>query len=206
MTQRLGAGSFVPPLIAFVTLLAVVTAGVLTGTQAQYASASEPALSDGKGSPVERGAYLVWAMGCNDCHTPWKMGANGPEMDMTRKLSGHPAELQMPAPPAVSGPWGFVGAATMTAWSGPWGTSFTANLTPDEETGLGRWTFEDFSATMHSGRHQGRGRRLLPPMPYFNLGGLTEEDLSSVFAYLQSIPAIKNKVPEPLPPPGGAKP
>jgi len=37
-----------------------------------------------------RGAYLVKIMGCNDCHTPWKMGANGPEPDMTRMLSGHP--------------------------------------------------------------------------------------------------------------------
>ena len=36
---------------------------------------------------VERGAYLVGMMGCNDCHTPWKVGPQGPEPDMTRALS-----------------------------------------------------------------------------------------------------------------------
>ena len=37
---------------------------------------------------VQRGEYLVKIMGCNDCHTPWKMGPQGPEPDMTRFLSG----------------------------------------------------------------------------------------------------------------------
>jgi hypothetical protein len=88
----------------------------------------------------------------------------------------------------------------MTAWSGPWGTSFTANLTPDEETGLGAWTFEQFRDAIRTGRHQGRGRPILPPMPWFAIKNLTDEDLRSVFAYLQSIPAIRNRVPEPIPP------
>jgi len=39
------------------------------------------------------GAYLVKIMGRNDCHTLWKMGANGPEPDMTRMLSGHPEQV-----------------------------------------------------------------------------------------------------------------
>jgi hypothetical protein len=88
----------------------------------------------------------------------------------------------------------------MTAWSGPWGTSFTANLTPDVETGLGAWKEEDFVATVRSGRHQGRGRQILPPMPYWAVGSLSDEDLSAVFSYLRSIPAIKNRVPQPEPP------
>ncbi len=79
-------------------------------------------------------------MGCGDCHTPWKMGANGPEPDMTRMLSGHPESMVLPPAPAPSGPWMASLAATMTAWSGPWGVSYTANLTPDPETGLGKWT------------------------------------------------------------------
>ena len=57
-------------------------------------------------------------------------------------------------------------AATNTAWSGPWGVSFTANLTPDPETGLGRWTLRNFMDTIRSGRHMGRGRPILPPMPW----------------------------------------
>ena len=59
-------------------------------------------------------------------------------------------------------------SATNTAWAGPWGVSFTANLTPDKETGLGDWTEEQFIATMRTGKHQGKGRPVLPPMPYFN--------------------------------------
>ena len=61
-------------------------------------------------------------------------------------------------------------AATNTAWAGPWGVSFTANLTPDKETGLGDWTEEMFIKTMRTGLHQGKGRPILPPMPYFMLG------------------------------------
>jgi hypothetical protein len=151
-------------------------------------------------TPVERGKYLVTAMGCNDCHTPWKLGALGPEPDMSRMLSGHPAGMALPAVPKASPAWPTSVAATMTAWAGPWGTSFTANLTPDAETGLGRWTAEEFIATLRTGRHQGRGRQILPPMPYRMIRELDDSDLRAVFAYLQSIPAIANRVPEPLPP------
>jgi hypothetical protein len=93
---------------------------------------------------VERGAYLVRTMGCNDCHTPWIMGPRGPEPDMSRALTGHPAEMVLPPPaPLPPGPWTWLGAATNMAFAGPWGVSFTANLTPD--TGLGNWT-EDTAA------------------------------------------------------------
>ncbi|MCC7014791.1 MAG: diheme cytochrome c-553 [Planctomycetes bacterium] len=150
---------------------------------------------------VERGRYLVTAMGCNDCHTPLKLGPNGPEPDMTRMLSGHPAEMALPPAPGLpEGPWNTVAAGTLTAWNGPWGTSFTANLTPDPETGIGRWKEADFAATVRTGRHLGRGRNLLPPMPYQNVAALTDADLHDVFTYLQSIPAIANRVPQPLPP------
>ena len=82
--------------------------------------------------------------------------------------------------------------------------SFTANLTPDKETGLGDWTEEMFIATMQTGRHQGKGRPLLPPMPYFNLTALNDEDIKSLFAYLQSLPPVKNRVPQPIDPPEDA--
>jgi hypothetical protein len=91
-------------------------------------------------------------------------------------------------------------AATNTAWAGPWGVSFTANLTPDPETGLGRWTDQQFIDTMRSGRRMGRGRELLPPMPWQSLTAATDQDLKAIFAYLQSLPAIKNQRPEPTPP------
>jgi hypothetical protein len=107
-----------------------------------------------------------------------------------------------PAPALPEGPWLVVVSATNTAWSGPWGVSFTANLTPDAETGLGKWSFENFRDTMRTGRHLGRGPQILPPMPIEMYKHLTDEDMQSVFTYLQSIPAVSNRVPEPLPPPG----
>ena len=46
----------------------------------------------------------------------------------------------------------------------------------------------------------GRGRPILPPMPWEMVGKLTDQDLKAVFAYLRTIPAVKNRVPQPLPP------
>jgi hypothetical protein len=149
---------------------------------------------------VQRGGYLVTAMGCNDCHTPWKLGPKGPEPDMSRALSGHPADFVMPPPPKHAGPWSWSGAVTNTAFAGAWGVSFTANLTPDVETGLGRWTADTFIAALRTGRHEGKGRPILPPMPYRMIRTLTDEDLSSIFAYLQSLPPIRNRVPAPVDP------
>jgi mono/diheme cytochrome c family protein len=150
---------------------------------------------------VARGKYLVTIAGCNDCHTPWTPGPNGPAPDMTRMLSGHPETVSLPpAPQLPQGPWVVTAAGTNTAWSGPWGVSFTANLTPDAETGLGRWTLRNFVDTIRSGRHMGRGRQILPPMPVPMYKHMTDEDLEAVYTYLRTIPAIPNRVPEPLPP------
>jgi mono/diheme cytochrome c family protein len=150
---------------------------------------------------LARGKYLVTVTGCNDCHTPLKMGANGPEPDLSRMLSGHPEALAMPrAPKLPEGPWLVTVSATNTAWSGPWGVSFTANLTPDADTGLGRWTLRNFVETLRTGRHLGRGREILPPMPIPMYKHLTNADMAAIYNYLQSIPAVNNRVPEPLPP------
>jgi mono/diheme cytochrome c family protein len=174
--------------IVLVTALAAIAYAVGTGE-------SKPT------DPAARGKYLLDAMGCADCHTPMKLGASGPEPDMTRHLSGHPQELVMPpAPKLPPGPWMATVGATMTAWSGPWGTSFTANLTPDPETGLGQWTADEFVATMKTGRHMGRGREILPPMPIPAVKNFTDEDLRAIFAYLRTLPAVRNRVPDPLPP------
>ena len=186
-----------------------VTTTVMVLAMAVFSGAllgAMPAGQDGAVAPekqkarVDRGAHLVKTMACHDCHTPWKMGPNGPGPDMSRALTGHPSDVVMPPPPPASGPWVGHMAATNTAWAGPWGVSFTANLTPDKETGLGSWTEEMFVATMRTGRHQGKGRRLLPPMPWSILNALDDEDLKSVFAYLQSLAPVKNKVPAPIEP------
>jgi hypothetical protein len=165
-------------------------------SRASTASASTAQLA----REVALGEHLVKTSGCHDCHTPWKMGANGPEPDMTRALSGHPEAMKLPAPPSAVGPWVTSVAATNTAWSGPWGISFTANLTPDKETGTGAWTKQAFIQTIRTGRHLGRGRPLLPPMPVLAYNNFSDEELGAIFSYLQSIPAIKNRVPAPVPP------
>ncbi len=78
--------------------------------------------------------------------------------------------------------------------------TFTQNLTPDPETGLGKWTEEEFLAALQTGRHQGRGREILPPMPWQQYSTLPEEDLRAIWAFLRTLPPVKNKVPDPLPP------
>jgi len=163
-----------------------MTSGTIRGTVA---------LQEGS-VPASRGEYLVMSMGCHDCHTPHTMGPNGLEPDMTRMLAGH-HDGPMTAPPALPAPWIGSVAASFTAWSGPWGISYTANLTPDVDTGLGSWTTQQFIDTIRNGRHQGRGRELLPPMPWPMIRNLTDDDLAAIFTYLGTIPAISNKVPEP---------
>ncbi|HKO94640.1 MAG TPA: hypothetical protein VJU61_25975, partial [Polyangiaceae bacterium] len=65
---------------------------------------------------VARGHHLVSTSGCHDCHTPWKLGANGPEPDLSLALSGHPESMTLPPPPAPQGPWVVATAATNTAF------------------------------------------------------------------------------------------
>ena len=175
--------------------LKIAAATAALGAVALFAHAAAPRAADRPSA--ERGKYLVMAMGCNDCHTPWRPGPNGPAPDMSRMLSGHPADEVMAEPTLHPGQW--AGAPTNTAFKGPWGTSFTANLTPDE-TGLGSWTEDMFVRAIRDGRHMGQARPLLPPMPWPMIRNLTDADLQSIYAYLRTIPPIQNRVPEPLPP------
>lgn len=184
-------------------LLLTTTLVLFAGAMGRTMTTTSPGApaAAARAAQVARGKYLVDAMSCNDCHTPWKVGPNGPEPDMSRELTGHPADLVMPPPARLEAPWVWSAAGTNTAFAGPWGVSFTANLTPDPETGLGRWTEDIFIATMKTGRHEGKGRPLLPPMPYFSVAALMDEDMRAVFAYLQSLPPVRNRVPAPIDPP-----
>ena len=149
---------------------------------------------------IKRGELLVAVGGCVDCHTPFKMGANGPEKDMSRGMSGHPESVQLPPPPALSKEWNWAGAATGTAFVGPWGTTYSANLTPDRETGMGGWKEKDFIQAMRTGKHIGVARPILPPMPWQRMAALPDRDLRAIYAYLMAQPAVKNKVPDYAPP------
>jgi len=173
---------------------------VMAGCSSSTPETSTESAASGP-SLVERGKLLVTTSACHDCHTPLKMGPDGPEQDYSRTLSGHPAGLVMPPAPELPGPWLVTVAATNTAWSGPWGVSFTANLTPDNDTGIGTWSKETFIATIRNGKHMGAGRPLLPPMPAAMYAHMSDDDLGAIYAYLRSIPAVSNKVPAPIPPP-----
>jgi len=186
----------IPVEYAVLAIAVAATVAVVAPARAQTPSRT----TDSTAEKIARGKYIVTTSGCNDCHTPWVMGPKGPEPDMSRMLSGHPESAVLPPPPAVQGPWVMTASATNTAWAGPWGVSFTANLTPDAETGLGKWTQRNFNETIRTGRHMGRGRPILPPMPILMYKNFTDADMEAIFTYLKSIPAVKNRVPEPLPP------
>lgn len=186
------------------TVKRVVTAAALLSLPVGLlASKRQPDLGP-TGGPVERGRYLVETIGCSDCHTPKKMGPQGPELDESRLLSGHPEGSKLPPPPEGQGPWIATVSADLTAWSGPWGISYAFNLTPDENTGIGSWHEETFVKAIRTGRHMGAARPILPPMPWQMYRNLTDADLKAVYAYLRSIPPVKNRVPQPVVPAGAA--
>ena len=152
---------------------------------------------------VARGKYLVTLGGCDDCHSPKVMTPRGPAIDESKPLSGSPAGMPLPAvPPGVLGPdkWGALASNDLTAWVGPWGTSFSRNLTPDKETGLGSWNEAMFIKAFRTGKDMGEGRPILPPMPWEMIGKATDADLKAIFAYLQSLPPVKNAIHDPIPP------
>lgn len=151
---------------------------------------------------IKKGEYLVTIMGCNDCHSPKRMGPNGPEIIPELMLSGYPADREI-----IEFEDGLISQGfallypDLTAGIGAWGTSFAGNLTP-HETGIGNWTEEQFKKALTEGKYKGMdgGRMLLPPMPWINYKDMTDEDLKAVFAYLMSIPPVNNIVPAAIPP------
>lgn len=151
---------------------------------------------------IVRGKYLVDIMGCNDCHSPKRMGANGPEIIPELRLSGYPSDRPIVSFDSKLISEGFpMFYPDLTAGAGPWGISFAANLTPDE-TGIGSWTEEQFKKALTQGKFKGldNSRMLLPPMPWLNYVDMKDEDIHAIFAYLKSIKAVENIVPAPVSP------
>jgi mono/diheme cytochrome c family protein len=121
-------------------------------------------------SPAERGGYLVnTIMTCHNCHTP--MGMSGPQLD--KALSGG---LRFNEPPF-----------DVTA----------SNITPDPETGIGKWSDADIKKSMRDGVRP-NGVRLAVVMPTGFYKVLTPGDLDGIVAYLRTITPIKNKVRDPV--------
>lgn len=160
-------------------------------------------------SQVKWGERLVFVGGCNDCHTPKKMGAHGPELDMSLMLSGHPANTpaaDFDAKQAAKK--NLVVTSTFTAWTGPWGVTYAANLTSDS-TGIGTWKEEQFIKALKEKKWMGldNTRPLMPPMSMMPVTEMSVDEIKAIFAYLKTTPPIKNVIPEAalLPPPAPAQ-
>jgi mono/diheme cytochrome c family protein len=74
----------------------------------------------------------------------------------------------------------------------PFGTLYTSNITPDPETGIGKWSADDFYKTMHSGRFPDGGL-IYPAMPFASYTKVTRADSDAIFAYLKSVPPVNQK-------------
>jgi hypothetical protein len=180
--------------VPFLLVLALLGAGAVVMRALQQPTPAEPPkplYPPGKAekmppsrTAIARGRQLVMLGGCNDCHTP-KL-PNG-EPDMSRELAGHPEGG--PIPDEIEN-----GASTnlmLTAWRGPWGLTLSRNLTPDKETGLGKWTLADFKTTIRTGVDP-NGEVLYPPMPIPMYHNLPDEDLTAIWNYLRSVKPIRN--------------
>lgn len=121
---------------------------------------------------VAKGKYLVTMASCADCHTPFDKG----EYDMSMFLAGG---REFPF---------------------PWATLTTANLTPDEETGLGNWTEKVFVQRFKQYQDSSYVIPKVKPgdfmtiMPWIMYSTMEEEDLKAIFAYLQSLDPISHEV------------
>jgi mono/diheme cytochrome c family protein len=125
-------------------------------------------------SPAERGKYLAATLGCAHCHSP--MDRDG------RPLPG----------------LAFAGGTKMRLAA--WGDRFAANLTSDNETGIGRYGDDDLKRAITRGIKQD-GSRMLPfPMAWPAFAHLAPSDLDALVAYLRTLPAVRNRVPPPAPP------
>lgn len=169
--------------------------------QQKAKNTNDPAIIS-QDSLIKKGQYLVTILGCNDCHSPKRMGTNGPELIPELVLSGYQSTTQLLPMPndALKNGWTLF-YPDLTAGVGPWGVSFAGNLTPDE-TGIGSWSREQFKIAITKGKFKGMedGRPLLPPMPWQNYVNMADEDVTAIYTYLKSLTPVKNVVPANIPP------
>jgi len=185
--------------ILSLTVITTITSIVFIACQDSSAAEDKKSIVMTEPEKVERGSYLVNAMGCDDCHSPKKFTTAGFELDPELRLSGyHPGAGSSKADSnVVKQGWVLFGSEFTTA-VGPWGQSFAANLTSDS-TGIGMWKEEQFIKAIREGKYKGldNTRPLLPPMPWFVYKNLNDDDLKSIFAFLKSTKPVKNVVPAP---------
>jgi mono/diheme cytochrome c family protein len=184
--------------------LLFVAAALSSCTDNNPAPAANTAQAMSNEDLIKKGEYLVTTIGCNDCHSPKRMGERGPEVIPELMLSGYPGDRPVPkaSADALKNGWGLLNS-DFTSFVGPWGESFAGNLTSDQ-TGIGNWTEEQFKKALTQGKFKGidGSRMLLPPMPWTNWANMKDEDIKAIFQYLKSTPPVRNIVPAPIPPDG----
>jgi mono/diheme cytochrome c family protein len=138
------------------------------------------AASDEVRDLVDRGRHLVEVVAsCGECHTP--ITATGAP-DTRYHLAGHIAGGPVPSPTSFKALTGH-------------GVAYARNLTPDMETGLGTWQLQDFRRVLRQGVGKD-GRTLNPYMPWQRFGRfLSDRDIEAIWAYLRSLPPVRNPVP-----------
>jgi mono/diheme cytochrome c family protein len=72
----------------------------------------------------------------------------------------------------------------------PFGTVYASNLTPDDETGLGRWSRDDFWRALHNGRSKD-GQLLYTAFPYPSYSRVRREDADALYAWLRTLPPVR---------------
>ena len=128
---------------------------------------------------VSRGEYLVELLGCGACHTD---GALVGEPNMNRSLAG-------------SG----IGIAYTNPLQGRYpGVVYPPNITPDEDTGIGRWTDQQIANAVRAGLGRHGDRRILV-MPWQGYAQISNDDAYAIVGYLRSIKAVKYRVPDDVP-------
>ncbi|MBO9684785.1 MAG: diheme cytochrome c-553, partial [Flavisolibacter sp.] len=145
-------------------------------------------------SAEQWGEHLVTVSACHDCHSPKKMTPNGPEIDSSLLLSGHPSQMpDIGIDRKEMEQKGLGVTQDLTSWIGPWGISYTANLTSDA-SGIGNWTEGQFIYAIRNGKSKGmeNSRTLLPPMPWQMYRNFSDNELKAIFAYLKSTKPIRN--------------
>ena len=157
-------------------LAALLLVMLALGTAVSAGSGTRAKAAAAKPTPaalLAQGRYLVTIMACNDCHTP---GTFYGAPDASRFLAG--SEM---------------------GWGGPWGVAYAANLTPDAETGLGKWTEAQIAKALRTGNRPD-GRQLAAIMPWQDFAALSDHDALAIAAYLKSLPPVKHAVPKPVEP------
>ena len=121
---------------------------------------------------VERGQYLAHIMDCGGCH---HTGAFTPQPNLETPLAGSDIGFEMPG-------MGYV---------------YPPNLTPDEETGLGKWSDEEIITAFTTGMRPD-GRQLAPMMPWMSYAHINSDDAAALVVYLRSLKPVKHKAPGPF--------